>query len=276
MIADSFETSWDSHRMHPLVNIAIKAAREAGKTLTQSFDHLDTVKVTEKQANDFVTNVDKAVEQDIVECIRQHYPSHAILAEEGGKYDGEDYCWIIDPLDGTANFIHGIPHFAVSIAVKKNNKLVAGVIYDPIRQELFTSARGEGTRLNDVRVRISAHDKLDNALLGTGFPFKNHEQLAEYQRHFADLFLKVADMRRAGAASLDLAYTAAGRLDGFWEMFLEPWDMAAGILMIREAGGMVTDMQGGEAYFEKKNLVAANAKLLKQLLDEFRSKGHIS
>lgn len=256
--------------MHPLVNIAVKAARQAGKILTQSYDHLEGVNVTEKQANDFVSDVDKLVEQDIIDSIRQRHPNHAILAEEGGQHAGDDYCWIIDPLDGTTNFLKGIPHFAVSLAVKQNNKLIAGVIYDPIRQELFTAARGEGARLNDTRVRISKHDQLNNALIGTGFPFKRHDLFPSYQDNFQKLFLQVADMRRAGAASLDLAYVAAGRLDGFWEMFLEPWDMAAGILMIREAGGMVTDMQGGEQYFESQNIVAANAKLLKQMLETFR------
>ena len=258
--------------MHPLVNTAINAAREAGKTLTQSFDHLEGITVTEKQANDFVSNVDSVVEEQIIETIRKRHPDHAIMGEESGHHAGDDHCWIIDPLDGTANFIHGIPHFAVSIAVKQGNKLIAGVIYDPIRQELFTAARGEGTRFNDTRVRISKHDKLEGALIGTGFPFKRHDLFEDYQRHFAKLFLQVADMRRAGSASLDLAYTASGRLDGFWEMFLEPWDMAAGLLMVREAGGIVTDMKGGENYFEQKNLVAANLKLIKPLLEQLRSK----
>ncbi|MDF1759913.1 MAG: inositol monophosphatase family protein [Coxiellaceae bacterium] len=257
--------------MHPFVNIGIKAAREAGKTLVQSLDHLEAVTVSQKKANDFVSSVDKLVEEEIINCIRQSYPNHAILAEEGGKYDGDEHCWIIDPLDGTCNFLHGVPHFAVSIAVKKGNKLVAGVIYDPVRHELFTAARGEGARLNDVRIRVSKHDKLENALLGTGFPFKSHELLEEYQTNFQKLFLQVADMRRAGSAALDLAYVAAGRLDGFWEMFLEPWDMAAGILLIREAGGMVTDLQGGEDYFTKRQLVAANSQLLKAILDNIKS-----
>ncbi|MDF1795801.1 MAG: inositol monophosphatase family protein [Coxiellaceae bacterium] len=256
--------------MHPFVNIGIKAAREAGKTLVHSLDHLESVTVSQKKANDFVSSVDKLVEEEIINCIRQNYPNHAILAEEGGKYDGDEHCWIIDPLDGTCNFLHGVPHFAVSIAVQKDNKLIAGVIYDPVRHELFTAARGEGARLNDVRIRVSKHDKLENALLGTGFPFKSHELFEAYQQNFQKLFLQVSDMRRAGSAALDLAYVAAGRLDGFWEMFLEPWDMAAGILLIREAGGMVTDLQGGEDYFKKRELVAANPQLLKALLEKLK------
>lgn len=257
--------------MHPLVNTAINAVREAGKTITQSFDHLEGITVSEKQANDFVSNVDNVVEQQIIELIRKRHPDHAIMGEESGEHAGNDHCWIIDPLDGTANFIHGVPHFAVSIAVKQGNKVIAGVIYDPIRQELFTAARGTGTRFNDSRVRISKQDKLEGSLIGTGFPFKRHDLFEDYQRQFANVFLKAADVRRAGSASLDLAYTASGRLDGFWEAFLEPWDMAAGLLMVREAGGMITDMSGGEKYFEQKNIVAGNAKMIKALLEQLRS-----
>ncbi len=258
--------------MHPLVNVGVKAAREAGKTLLQSLDHLESVTVSKKKANDFVSDVDKLVEEEIINVIRQRYPNHSVLAEESGESQGTDeFCWIIDPLDGTANFLHGVPHFAVSIAVKQNNKLIAGVIFDPVRNELFTAAKGEGARLNDVRMRVSKQDKLEDAMLGTGFPFKRHDLLEDYQRKFNKLFVEVSDMRRAGSASLDLAYIAAGRLDGFWEMFLEPWDMAAGILMIREAGGLITDLSGGEDYFKKKEIIAANPKMLKAMLERLKA-----
>jgi myo-inositol-1(or 4)-monophosphatase len=257
--------------MHPLVNIAAKAAQEASKIILQSLDRLDGVHIVEKQRHDFVTEVDKMSEGIIVDAIHSAYPEHRILAEERGDSGGDsDICWIIDPLDGTANFIHGVPHFAISIAVKQKNRLIAAVIYDPIRNELFTAAKGEGARVNDRRIRVSDRRTLEGALLGTGFPFKQPERLEEYLKTFQSLFSTAAGIRRSGSAALDLAYVAAGRFDGFWELHLAPWDMAAGILLIREAGGFVTDTKGSDDYFENGSLVAGNTRVVKGILEHLR------
>lgn len=257
--------------MHPFVNTGVQAARSAARLITQAFDRLDRITVSEKSYQDYVSNVDQAVEQHLVDLIRERYPNHGILAEEGHCLEGSDkYTWIIDPLDGTTNFIHGIPQFAISIAVKEHNKLIAAVVYDPMRDELFTAAKGSGAQLNHQRIRVSTQHQLSSALLGTGFPFKNRENLDDYLKTFKLLFTQVHDIRRMGAASLDLAYVAAGRLDGFWETHLQPWDMAGGILLIREAGGMVTDLEGGEHYLEKGQLVAGNPRMIKALLEQFR------
>jgi myo-inositol-1(or 4)-monophosphatase len=253
----------------PIVNIAVQAARAAGNIIIRAQDRLDTIKVSEKRPNDYVTEIDQQAEREIINIIRKAHPSHGILGEEGGDMPGtnDDYLWIIDPIDGTRNFIHGFPHFAVSIAISYKGKIEHGVIYDPVRQELFTATRGKGAQMNDRRIRVSKHTKLEECLLGTGFPYRHSPEYQEaYLNSLQTLIPICGDVRRAGAAVLDLAYVAAGRLDGFWELKLQPWDIAAGSLMIKEAGGLVTDMNGGEDFLNSGNIVAGNPKILKQIL----------
>jgi len=252
--------------MHPILNIAVTAARRAGDIITRSLDRNGKVNVQQKNHNDFVTEIDQLAEKDIIATIRRAYPTHSILAEESGRHRGDDYQWIIDPLDGTSNFIHGFPHFAVSIAIAYRGQLEHAVIYDPIRQELFTASRGAGAKLNDYRIRVGQRKNLQESLLGTGFPYRSHEHLTTYLRGFATLLPQCAGMRRAGSAALDLAYVAAGRLDGFWEMGLHPWDIAAGALLIKEAGGIISDFNGKENYLMDGNVVTGNAKIHKDLL----------
>jgi len=251
----------------PIINIAVDAARAAGIIITRAQKRLDTIKIAEKQPNDFVTEVDQRVEEEIISIIKKAYPSHGILGEEGGEIEGNDYKWIIDPIDGTRNFIHGFPHFAVSIAVMHKNRLEHGVIYDPMRQELFTATRGKGARLNDHRIRVSPRKQLEGALFGTGFAYRHQNKDNPLADRILTAITSVSqDFRRAGSAALDLAYVACGRLDGFWELGLKPWDMAAGILLIKEAGGIVCDPQGGEDYFKTGNIVAANPAILRKFL----------
>lgn len=254
--------------MHPLTNIAIRAARSAGDLILQYSQRLDTIKINEKSRHNYVTEVDTKAEQIIIDIIHKAYPQHAILAEESGTSGDhtQDIVWIIDPLDGTTNFIHGLPHYAVSIAIKVKERIEYGVIYDPIRNELFFAERGNGARLNDKRLRVTQQKDLKHALIGTGFPFRDTDRFSEYLKIFERLIPQAAGIRRAGTATLDLAYVAAGRLDGFWEMGLAIWDMAAGSLLIKEAGGLVGDFNGGEAYFEKQTIVAGNPKIFKSLL----------
>lgn len=250
-----------------LLNIAISAARAAGKIIMYGADKLDRIQITEKHHNDFVTEIDHQAEEEIIRAIRKAYPHHGIIGEESGETKGDDYTWIIDPLDGTRNFIHGFPHFAVSIGIQYKNRLEHGVIYDPVRQELFCATRGKGARLNERRIRVSSHTTLQECLLGTGFPYRHTEaSIYAYIQSFQELMPLCGDIRRGGAAALDLAYVAAGRLDGFWELALKPWDIAAGALLIKEAGGMVAAVDGSDAYFKTGNVVAANPKIIKLLL----------
>jgi myo-inositol-1(or 4)-monophosphatase len=262
---------------NPIVNIAIRAARAAGNIITRALDRLDTIQVSQKRPNDYVTEIDQKAEQEIIKIIHKAYPSHAILGEESGEIAGDDYTWIIDPLDGTRNFIHGFPQFAVSIAITHKGKIQHGVIYDPLRQELFTASRGKGAQLNDRRIRVSKHHQLADCLLGTGFPYHRSEaDIDAYAGAFKAIMPLCGDIRRAGAATLDLAYVACGRLDGFWELGLKPWDIAAGALLIKEAGGLVCDFNGGEDYLNSGNIIAANPKVLKLLLQNLNPHfGHI-
>lgn len=253
-----------------IINIAVQAARTAGNLIIRAADRLDLVKVQEKTPNDYVTEVDRQAERDIINIIRKKHPHHSILAEESGELIGKnhDTIWIIDPLDGTRNFIHGFPHFAVSIAISIKGKIEHGVIYDPVRQELFTASRGKGAKLNDRRIRVSKHTLLEECLLGTGFPYRHSQAYQDaYVKCLQTLIPQTGDIRRAGAATLDLAYVAAGRLDGFWELGLKPWDLAAGTLMIKEAGGIVSDVEGTDDYMKSGNVVAGNLKILKLLLN---------
>jgi len=256
--------------MHPMLNIAVRAARSAGNVISRSMVRLDSISVQVKERNDFVTEVDRDAENVIIGILRKAYPDHAILAEESGQTSGDDFQWIIDPLDGTTNFLHGFPQFAVSIALRHKGRLEQAVVYDPLSQELFTATRGDGAMLNDRRIRVSNRAGLEGALLGTGFPFKAQHHLDTYLDMFRALFPQTAGIRRAGAAALDLAYVAAGRLDGFWEIGLSTWDMAAGVLLIQEAGGLSSDFSGGHNHLESGNLVAGNPKVFAEILKTIR------
>jgi myo-inositol-1(or 4)-monophosphatase len=253
--------------MHPLLNIAVRAARRAGEVIVRSLVRLESLEVTSKGRNDYVSEIDRAAEREIIEIIHKHYPEHAILAEESGRSGENDTVWIIDPLDGTTNFLHGFPVFAVSIAAQQRGRLEVGVIYDPMRQEVFTAARGAGAHLENRRIRASKQRTLEGALLATGFPYREDERHADnYFAMFRRLTELTAGLRRPGSAALDLAYVAAGRVDGFWEMGLKPWDTAAGTLLVREAGGRVGTL-AGEEYQLGANIVAGAPKVYEALIE---------
>ena len=256
--------------MNPTLNIAVRAARSAGNVIIRNLGKLDTLAIHTKDRIDFVTEVDRQAEQEIIYTLRKAFPGHGILAEESGVQEGNDYQWIIDPLDGTTNFLHGFPQFAVSIAMRHKGRMEHGVIYDPLRQELFTASRGGGAMLNDQRIRVTKRKTLEGSLLGTGFPFKSQQHLDAYLDMFRALFPQTAGIRRAGSAALDLAYVASGRLDGFWEIGLSIWDMAAGVLLIQEAGGLSSDFTGGNDHLESGNIVAGNPKLFAEILKTIR------
>jgi myo-inositol-1(or 4)-monophosphatase len=262
------QTTTGRYSMHPMLNIAVRAARSAGNLIVRYVDRIDRLSIVSKERNDFVTEVDRQAEREIIEVIHKAYPQHAVLAEESGEAGDSDYQWIIDPLDGTTNFLHGFPQFSVSIALRHRGRLEQAVVYDPLRQELFTATRGAGALLNDRRIRVSKQTRLEGALLGTGFPYKNNEYLDAYLGMFKALMKDTAGIRRPGSAALDLAYVAAGRIDGFWELDLNVWDIAAGVLLIQEAGGLVSDLGGGHAFLETGNIVAATPKLLSHMLRE--------
>jgi myo-inositol-1(or 4)-monophosphatase len=256
--------------MEPMINIALRAARKAGENIVRASDDLERFEVKAKGVNNFVSEVDINAEQEIIYHLQKAYPDHAIMGEESGLTGSEDaeYRWIIDPLDGTTNFIRGIPHYAVSVACTFKGKLEHAVIVDPVRREEFTASRGRGAQLNGHRIRVSKLASLDGALLGTGIPFKEHcdDKLGPYSQSMELLAGQCAGIRRAGAASLDLAYVAAGRLDAFWEIGLAPWDIAAGALLVREAGGLVADIDGSDGYLESGNIVCGNPKCFKAVL----------
>ena len=252
--------------MHPMLNTAVKAARRAGALIVRYVDQIDRLNVEQKGRNDFVSQVDRQAEQEIIRILRHAYPDHAVLAEESGHSAGNEYVWIIDPLDGTTNFLHGYPQFAVSIALKRHEKLEQAVILDPLRDELFTASRGAGAQLNGKRIRVSQVQHLEGALLGTGFPFKSMEHLETWIAMFRVLLPKTSGVRRAGSAALDLAHVACGRLDGFWEIGLNSWDMAAGALLIEEAGGLVGDFRGGQNHLARGNIVGGNPHIYADIL----------
>jgi len=256
--------------MNPFLNTAIKAARRAAAVINRASFDLDRVKFVEKSPNDFVTEVDQAAEQAIIEILTNAYPTHAILAEETGASDNlnddTENVWIIDPLDGTTNFIHGFPQYCVSIALQQRGVITQAVIYDPTRNDLFTASKGAGAYLNDKRLRVSKRDRLQDALIGTGFPFRNLQGLEEYIDMFRITTQKCAGLRRPGAAALDLAYVAAGRLDGFFEKGLQPWDMAAGSLMVTESGGIVGTFAGESDYLYKDEVIAGSPKIFAQMV----------
>src|SRR2546421_7719258 len=257
--------------MHPMLTIAVRAARRAGSIINRASLNGGALNVRSKRVNDFVTQVDQAAEEAIIEIVRKAHPDHGFLAEESGRAAGAaEYVWIIDPLDGTTNFIHGFPQYCVSIAVQHRGALAHAVIYDPVKNELFTASKGRGAFLNDRRIRVSKCLRLGDALVGTGFPFKELNRVELYLRQLRTMMEKSSGVRRAGAAALDLAYVACGRLDAFWEMGLAPWDMAAGALLIQEAGGLVGDLQGDSGYLEKGDMVAATPKVFPGLLQAMK------
>jgi len=255
----------------PAVNIAVKAARRAATIINQAANHLELLSIETKAPNDFVTEVDRAAEAAIVGILREAFPEHGILAEESAHSDAGDgreaeYVWMIDPLDGTTNFIHGFPQYAISIALTRKGVPEHAVIFDPVSNELFTASRGRGAYMNDRRIRVSRCPRLGDALLGTGFPFRQFAHIDTYLAMFRELAQKSVGLRRAGAAALDLAYVASSRLDGFWEIGLSPWDMAAGALLIQEAGGFVADFDGEGGYLKSGNIVAGTPKVFTELL----------
>jgi myo-inositol-1(or 4)-monophosphatase len=253
--------------VQPLLNIAVKAARRAGEVIIRSLNRLESLTVASKGRNDFVTEVDRAAEQEIIAIIRRHYPQHAFLAEESGRSGESDTVWIIDPLDGTTNFLHGFPVFAVSIACQIKGRLEHGVVYDPMRGELFTASRGAGAHLENHRIRVSKARTLDGALIATGLPYRaNTKYLDAYMGMLRSVIEQVAGVRRPGAAALDLAYVAAGRVDAFWEIGLSPWDTAAGTLLIQEAGGRIGTLSGAE-YTQQGHIVAGTPRVYSALLE---------
>ena len=258
-----------SSNLHPMLNVAVKAARAAGAIINRAALDVEAVRISQKQVNDFVTEVDHASEAAVIETLLTAYPNHAIWAEESGKVHGQqgsDHVWIIDPLDGTTNFIHGFPVYCVSIALSVRGKIEQAVIYDPSRNDLFTATKGRGSYMNERRMRVSKRTDLRQCLIGTGFPFRPGDNFNNYLRMMAEVMQRTAGMRRPGAAALDLAYVAAGRLDAYWEFGLKPWDTAAGTLMIQEAGGRVGTPGGGD-YALGPNIVAGNPKVYEALLE---------
>ncbi len=254
--------------MHPMLNIGIRAARAGANIITRNMNRLDTIKIDQKQRNDFVSEVDRASEAAIIETLQKAFPEHAILGEESGLIGDPDaeYQWVVDPLDGTTNFLHGFPHINVSIALKHKGKTTQGIVYDPVSQELFTATRGEGASLNNKRLRVSKVTRLEGALVGYGFPNREGDDLDTHIRIVREMMDSVTGTRRMGACALDMAYVAAGRLDGYWISGFSEWDVAAGALLIREAGGLVNDYNAGHEYVSSSTLVCGNPKIAHGML----------
>ena len=253
--------------MHPILSNAVKAAREAGKIINRASNDIGALNIQSKAINDFVSEVDHAAEATIINILKDAYPDHGFLGEESGETNKDaDNIWIIDPLDGTTNFLHNFPQYCVSIALQQSGVLTQAVIYDPVRNDLFTATKGRGAFLNDKRIRVSNRAKLQQSLIGSGFPFRDFTHLDTYMAMLKDMIKKTTGIRRPGSAALDLAYVAAGWTDGFFEINLSTWDIAAGGLIVQEAGGMVGDFEGNEAWLKTGNIVAANAKIFSQML----------
>jgi myo-inositol-1(or 4)-monophosphatase len=252
--------------MHPMLNTAVKAARKAGAIINRAALNLDRLTIQVKRDRDYVSEVDRAAEQAIIDALLEAYPNHGILAEESGARPAaegktDEYQWIIDPLDGTTNFLHGLQQYSVSIALRHKGQITQAVVYDPSSNELFTASRGRGAFLNDRRIRVSKRQKMEDCLVGTGFPFREFSHAEAYINMFREVMKRTSGIRRPGSAALDLAYVAAGRYDAFWEIGLNPWDLAAGSLLIQEAGGLVGDLAGNETWWETGNILAANPKI---------------
>jgi myo-inositol-1(or 4)-monophosphatase len=257
----------------PIINVMEQAARKAARGLIRDFGEVEQLQVSRKGPSDFVTAADMRAERVLLEELRKARPRYGMLMEEAGFKPGKDEHnrWIVDPLDGTTNFLHGIPHFAISIAQEQDGEIIAGVIFEPLRDEMFWAAKGAGAYLNRRRLRVSSREHMQDALIATGIPFRGKEKHPAFLGTMAKVMPEVAGIRRFGSAALDLAWLAAGRYDGFWEFDLEPWDMAAGLLLVREAGGRVTDIDGGTAIFETKGVIATNARLYDPLAKLVRS-----
>ncbi|NNF40552.1 MAG: inositol monophosphatase [Woeseiaceae bacterium] len=250
--------------MHPLLNVAVMAARRAGSTLIRNLNKLEKLKVEKKGRNDYVSEADRAAERAVIDVIFKHYPDHAVMAEESGALGdaSSNTVWIIDPLDGTTNFLHGFPVFAVSIGVQVDGRMAHAVVYDPLRQELFTASRGAGAQLDNHKIRVSGQLELERALVGTGFPFRQADsEMEPYLKMLGKVVKHTSGVRRPGAAALDLCYVAAGRLDAFWETGLAAWDLAAGSLIIREAGGIVSGLDGGENFLDSGHVLCGTPKI---------------
>src|SRR5437899_4950335 len=255
---------------HPMLNIAVKAARRAAAVINRASFDIDRLEVTEKHHNDFVTDVDQAAEQAIIDILLKAYPSHAILAEESGAsanlHDENDFVWIIDPIDGTTNFIHGLPQYCISIALQHRGVITEAVIYDPNRNDLFTASKGSGAYLNEKRIRVTRRDKIADALLATGLPHGSSDRLDEYIKMYRLMSEKSHGLRHAGSAALDLAYIACGRFDGFFHKGLQPWGVAAGSLLVSEAGGIIADFSGETSYLDSGEVLAGNPKVFAQMV----------
>lgn len=247
--------------MQAFLNTAIKAARRGGDIAARQLKRVHELKVESKGVNDFVTSVDRMAEEKIIETICEYYPDHAFLAEESGTRGDSDHVWVIDPLDGTTNFIHGLPIFGVSIALQIKGRSEVAVVYDPNRQEIFTAIRGRGAQVDGHKIRVSGRRGLDGALIGTGFPYRSKDKVAAYAWMLTRVLQETAGVRRPGAACIDLAWLAAGRYDGFWEFGLNVWDIAAGSLILREAGGMISELEGNGDYLESGNIVAGSPRV---------------
>ena len=255
--------------LHPMINVAVKAARAAGAIINRAALDVESVRVSQKQANDFVTEVDQAAEAIIIETLLTAYPGHGIWAEESGKEHGaqdSEYVWIIDPLDGTTNFIHGLPTYCVSIALAVKGKIEQAVVYDPTRNDLFTATKGRGAYMNNRRIRVAKRTELKTCLISTGFPYRQDDDLNTYLRLMGEMIQRTAGLRRPGAAALDLAYVAAGYTDGFFELGLQPWDVAAGSLLITEAGGLVGNFSGESNFLEQRECMAGNPRIYGQMV----------
>lgn len=251
-----------------MLNIAIRAARAAGNIIIRYYGRTDELTINSKRHNDFVSEVDRNAEHEIIKIIKRAYPKHAFLAEEAGKLgENDEYEWIIDPLDGTTNFLHNFPQFCVSIALHKKGIPEIAVIYNPVSQELYTAVRGGGAFLNEKRIRVSNRRSMEGALLATGFPFGENHKIDLYLQTLKPFMQQAAGVRRTGSAALDLAYVACGRCDGFWEFGLHSWDMAAGALLVKEAGGFISDLNGNDHYLQTGNIICANPKLHAQMLE---------
>ncbi len=266
--------------MQPMLTIALKAARKAGEVIESAFERLDLVEVEEKGRNDFVSEVDRKAEDEVIYHLNKAYPDHKFTGEEGGTRGNPDadYEWIIDPLDGTTNFLHGIPHFAVSVACLYKGTLEHAVIVDPMKHEEFCATRGKGATVNGRRMRVSNRKGMDGALIGTGIPFNGFalEHIEPYMDCLKDIASETAGIRRPGSAALDLAYVAAGRFDGFWEMNLKAWDIAAGCLLLKESGALTSDFNGGSDFLKSGHIVAASPKVFKPLLKTVQKHlGHV-
>ena len=254
--------------MHPMLNIAVKAARRAGAIINRASQDIGTLTIKSKNYNDFVSEVDVAAERAIIDTLKDAYPNHGFLGEESGSSEHQsDFIWIIDPLDGTTNFLHNFPQYCVSIALQHKGEITQAVIYEPNRNDLYTATKGRGAFLNDKRIRVSKCDKLQQSLIGTGFPFRDFKHLDTYLSMFKSMLQKTSGIRRPGSAALDLAYVANGSLDAFWEIGLSPWDIAAGALLVQEAGGIISNLNGKNGWLESGNVLAASPKIYDAMVE---------